>query len=71
MDETTLHPWKAELFAPGTNRVHAIPPLLTESETAAFKLCAVNNTRIEQERIPRAAVVEAVNALRNGCSLED
>ena len=63
MDATTLHRWKETLAVPGTNRQREVPPLLTEPETAAFNLCVANNLRIEQERIPQAAVIEAVRGL--------
>ena len=63
MNETTLHRWKDTLAVNGTNRVREIPPLLTEPEAAAFNFCVANNVRIEQERIPQAAVVAAVSEL--------
>ena len=63
MDDSTLLRWKDSLAVNGTNRVREIPPLLTEPETAAFRFCVTNNVRIEQERMPQAAIVEAVAAL--------
>ncbi|MCA9013224.1 MAG: hypothetical protein KDB01_25915 [Planctomycetaceae bacterium] len=62
MDVSTLHAWKDRLAVPGSQRQPAVPPLLTEAETQAFNLCAAGNLRIEQERIPQAAVIEAVSA---------
>ena len=63
MDVSTLNAWKNRLAVPGTGRQPEAPPLLTDVETAVFNLCASNNLRIEQERIPQAAVIDAVSGL--------
>ena len=44
----------------GTGRNPENPALLTNQELAAFHICAAQNLRIEQERIPQAAVNDAV-----------
>jgi len=59
MDDATLHRWKDDLAVSGNLRSCEVPPMLTESETAAFRLCLAGNLRVEQERIPQSAVVEA------------
>ena len=61
-DETRLY-WKNELSVPGNVRSREVPPMLTETETAAFRLCMANNLRVEQERIPQTTVIEATNKL--------
>ena len=63
MDDSTLLRWKDSLAISGTDRRRDGPALLTEPETTAFHFCVANNVRIEQERIPQAAVVEAVSEL--------
>ena len=63
MDDTTVARWKDSLAVFGTDRPREVPALLTEPETTAFNFCVANNVRIEQERIPQAAVVEAVSEL--------
>lgn len=63
MDAPTLTQWKDSLAVAGTARPRDVPVLLTESETAAFKFCVANNVRIEQERIPQAAVFQAADEL--------
>jgi len=63
MDIASLHRWKDTLAVPGTNRQRDRPPLLTDNESAAFHLCLANNLRVEQERIPQEAVVEAFREL--------
>ena len=63
MDASTVHRWKDSLAVPGSMRQPTVPPLLTEPETIAFNLCAADNLRIEQERIPQAVVIDAVSAL--------
>ena len=63
MNDTTLLRWKDSLSIPGTARPRAVPALLTEPEATAFNFCVAHNVRIEQERIPQAAVVEAVSEL--------
>lgn len=66
MDEATLYCWKEQLAVPGTNRHRELPPLLSDTETAAFNFCVAHNLRIEQERVPQATVVEAVSKLFAG-----
>jgi hypothetical protein len=63
MDAAFLHRWKDTLAVPGTSRQRDLPSLLTDNEAIAFNFCVANNLRIEQERIPQAAVVEAVREL--------
>ncbi len=63
MDDTTVLRWKDSLTISGTARPREVPALLTEPETTAFCFCLAHNVRIEQERIPQAAVVEAVSEL--------
>ncbi|MEJ7590740.1 MAG: Wadjet anti-phage system protein JetD domain-containing protein [Planctomycetaceae bacterium] len=63
MDDTTLLRWKDSLAISGTDRRRDVPALLTEPETTAFSFCNTHNMRIEQERIPQAAVAEAVSEL--------
>jgi hypothetical protein len=63
MGVSMLNAWKDRLAVPGSKRQPAVPPLLTAAETLAFHLCAADNLRIEQERVPQAAVIEAVSAL--------
>lgn len=63
MDESTIQRWKDSLAVPGTGRQTGVPPLLTKPEAAAFRHCTAENIRIEQERIPQAAVIEAVREL--------
>lgn len=57
MDEATVSAWR-HLGVAGTGRIPAVPPHLTQGERNAFLICAEHNLRIEQERIPQAAVVE-------------
>lgn len=63
MDAASLERWSETLAVRGTNRQPDMPPLLTDSEAAAFHVCLANNIRIEQERIPQSAVIEAVSGL--------
>jgi hypothetical protein len=63
MDASTVHRWKDNLAVPGSKRQPTVPPLLTEAETTAFNLCAADNLRIEQERIPQTAVIETLRDL--------
>lgn len=63
MDDTAVLRWKDSLAIFGTARPREVPALLTEPETTAFCFCLAHNVRIEQERIPQAAVVEAVSEL--------
>jgi hypothetical protein len=57
MDETTLAKWRS-LLGKGTGRTPPMPPHLNENERAAFALCAEQNVRLEQERVPQNHVVE-------------
>jgi hypothetical protein len=63
MDAASVNRWKDSLAVPGSMRQPTVPPLLTEPEKTAFNLCAADNLRIEQERIPQAAVIEAMQDL--------
>ena len=63
MDDMTLLQWKDSLAISGNARSRKVPALLTEPETTAFSFCVTHNVRIEQERIPQAAIVEAVSKL--------
>ena len=58
MDEAALCRWR-HLAVPGTGRNPETPPHLTLGEAAAFKTCAAENLRLEQERIPQLDVREA------------
>lgn len=61
MDEATVLRWQHALGSGGTGRSPDPPAQLTLGEMAAFRICAEQNLRIEQERIPQSAVVEAVS----------
>jgi len=63
MDAASVNHWKDSLAVPGSMRQPSVPPLLTEPETTAFNMCAADNLRIEQERIPQTAVIEAMQNL--------
>jgi len=60
MDDIAVAAWR-HLAVTGTGRVLDVPPHLTQSEKSAFHLCAEHNLRIEQERIPQAAVIAAIS----------
>jgi hypothetical protein len=60
MDDTAVAAWR-HLAVAGTGRSPDVPPHLTQSEKRAFLLCAEHNLRIEQERIPQAAVIAAIS----------
>lgn len=60
MDEASVASW-GHIVVAGTGRVAAVPPHLTPGERSAFLLCAEQNLRIEQERIPQAAVIAALS----------
>jgi hypothetical protein len=59
MDEETLVKWRA-LCSLGNNALVSVPPRLTFSESAAFQSCQAKGLRLEQERIPQIAVLEAI-----------
>ena len=63
MGDSTLEPLKDSLTVPGSKRQPPVLPLLTDVEMAAFSLCVADNLRIEQERIPQAAVIDAISRL--------
>lgn len=63
MDAQTLSLWRT-LASEGTGRKSPKPLHLTASEAEAYRECCESNLRIEQERIPQAAVIEVV-ACRN------
>ena len=71
MDDATLNQWSDKLAVPGNVRSREVPPMLTKTETAAFRLCVTGNLRVEQERIPQAAVLEAVNRFSFGNNFPD
>lgn len=60
MDAAAVAEWR-HLAVTGNARVPSVPPHLTQGEKAAFLLCVDQNLRIEQERIPQAAVVAALS----------
>lgn len=60
MDDTAVAAWR-HLAVAGTGRSPDVPPYLTQGEKSAFLLCAEHNLRIEQERIPQAAVIAAIS----------
>lgn len=60
MDDIAVAAWR-HLAVPGTRRAQAVPPHLSQGERSAFMACADHNLRIEQERIPQAAVVAAIS----------
>lgn len=60
MDEAAVAAWR-HLAITGTGRTLDIPPHLESEERSAFLLCAQDNLRIEQERIPQAAVNAALS----------
>ncbi len=64
MDDAAVAAWRG-LAVPGTRRSPAVPPHLTEGERCAFMTCAEHNLRIEQERIPQAAVAAAMLETEN------
>ena len=63
MDSDTVDRWKDELGVPGTGRTSDPPAMLSAEEFTAFQKCSSCNLRIEQERIPQSAVIEAVRSL--------
>jgi hypothetical protein len=62
MDDVALAALR-HLAIAGTGRACAVPPHLTQGERSAFALCAEQNLRIEQERIPQLAVVTAFSGV--------
>ncbi|WP_417848843.1 DUF3322 domain-containing protein [Thalassoglobus sp.] len=64
MDERSVAEWRDSIGAHGTGRAPFFaPPGLTVEESQAFRICASENLRIEQERIPQLSVVEESNHL--------
>ncbi len=61
MDEATLVKWRA-LCTLGNNAPVPVPPRLAVFESAAFQICQEENLRLEQERIPQVAALEAIQA---------
>lgn len=59
MDDAAVAEWH-HLAVAGNARASSVPPHLKQGEKAAFLLCVDQNLRIEQERIPQAAVVAAL-----------
>ncbi len=60
MDLKTLQQHES-LTGSGNGRQPPTPALLTNAERDAFHICASENIRLEQERIPQAAVLAAVD----------
>lgn len=60
MDDAAVAEWR-HLAVTGNGRAISVPPHLRQGENAAFLLCVDQNLRIEQERIPQAAVVSALS----------
>lgn len=63
MDEGALCAWR-ELSIRWSGKSPELPPHLTAVEQAAFAICRDKGLRLEQERIPQAAVIGAVAGLR-------
>lgn len=59
MDSETLQSWH-NLVSKGTGHRIAKPLFLTSDEAVAYRECCEGNLRIEQERIPQTAVIEAL-----------
>jgi hypothetical protein len=62
MNEAALVQWR-HLVGKGTGRARSIPPHLTPEEQAAFAICAQQNMRLEQERIPHNHVVRVCHEI--------
>lgn len=61
MDKATLDRWR-HLSVEGSGRQPAAPAHLTIAERAAYAACIEYNLRVEQERLPQAAAVQALSA---------
>lgn len=61
MDEETIVQWRS-LCTLGNNKASLPPSRLTAPELAAFQLCQAKNLRLEQERLPQNAVLEAIQS---------
>lgn len=59
MDRAAIECWR-HLKVEGTGRQPAAPAHLTDEERTAFDVCCRENLRIEQERLPQAAVAAAI-----------
>lgn len=62
MSHAILDTWE-RLTVAGSGRQPGIPPHLTVAEKTACAACLENNLRLEQERLPQSAVVEALDEL--------
>lgn len=60
MDRQSLDAWR-HLAVEGTRQTPDVPAHLTPGEADAYRVCREHNLRIEQERIPQAAVHEALS----------
>jgi hypothetical protein len=56
MDSETLTAWRGRLAVSGIGRRRMLPPGLTQNEQEAFRICAEENVRVEQERLPQTFV---------------
>jgi hypothetical protein len=59
MNQETLLCWR-HLAVAGTGRQLSVPANLTSEERDAFSLCLKDNLRLEQERLPQKAVLQAI-----------
>jgi hypothetical protein len=64
MDYTTLDRF-GSLVIPGTGSVSEMPPHLTDDEQSAFLRCHAGNLRLEQERLPQAEILSAIDTALN------
>lgn len=62
MDGDTVRRWR-ELAVSGSDRAATLPPGLRSAEECAFNACVRHNLRIEQERLPQAAITDALVAV--------
>ncbi len=62
MDEKTLLNWRDRLASAGTGRGADLPPNLSQSEQVAFRTCAAENLRIEQERLPQQFILDCLTS---------
>ncbi|MBI3861037.1 MAG: hypothetical protein HY290_03995 [Planctomycetia bacterium] len=63
MDTETLATWRNRIATGGTGRNGDVPTNLTPDEQAAFCICASDNLRIEQERIPQRDIVDRLTTM--------
>lgn len=65
MDFQSVDAWR-HLAVEGNQQSPDVPANLTPEEKEAFLMCREHNIRIEQERIPQAAVREVIASMRAG-----